>query len=75
MGSMHIKMAAGHDLLSSMELAILLLMTTLFLHGNVNTSSFILRRDISAGMEHLSLVAAMETLLVYEIFSHFERHK
>ncbi|XP_022779838.1 uncharacterized protein LOC111321268 [Stylophora pistillata] len=57
------KMAAGHQSLSSMELAILLLMTTLFLHGNVNTSSLILRRDASAAMEHWSLVVANTSLL------------
>ena len=41
-------MAIGHEFSSSMKLAILLLMTALFLYGNVDTSFLILRRNVSA---------------------------
>ena len=41
-------MAIGHEFSSSMKLAILLLMTTLFLYWNVDTSFLILRRNVSA---------------------------
>ena len=41
-------MAIGHEFSSSMEVAILLLMTTLFLYWNVDTSFLILRRNVSA---------------------------
>ena len=41
-------MAIGHEFSSSMKPAILLLMTALFLYGNVATSFLILRRNVSA---------------------------
>ena len=50
--------AIGHEFSSSMKLAVLQLMTALFLYGNVNTSFLILQRNVSARMECWSLAVA-----------------
>ena len=50
--------AIGQEFSSYMKLAVLQLMTALFLYGNVNTSFLILQRNVSARMECWSLAVA-----------------